>query len=406
MAAKGLICGGVRRRIGNGKSTLIWDHPWLHDENQPRILTEKPPQLAQAKVVGLMDQQTGTWDQEILTGIFIPQDVEQILKIPVSPYYEDVWYWYGDPRGEYCVKEGYKAVIGNYSQPTGTFDKWKKLWSLKVPPKWKTFLWRALSDILPTTENLLSKRVDIDPTCAMCDLVHEDIVHSLITCDYTANIWAQSHLPIPNSVTNIFSDWFDDLLNILDDDGIIYAVALLYYIWRTRNGAVWEAHLPRPRKVIAMATSAMNAWKLVHTGTTSLTTNMTPGRMTLGEQNTQIQPGSHGLAAANSETHMPTSTAASRRLLPTALQTTSNNLQLPLGRHCYFDATYSNQTNRAGVGAVIIDGHGGYISAMSAPLIDCFSPLMAEAFACKEVLSWLRARGETSIQLFTDCLTL
>ncbi|XP_019160471.1 PREDICTED: uncharacterized protein LOC109157045 [Ipomoea nil] len=29
MAAKDLICSGVRRRIGNGNSTLIWGHPWL-----------------------------------------------------------------------------------------------------------------------------------------------------------------------------------------------------------------------------------------------------------------------------------------------------------------------------------------------------------------------------------------
>ncbi|XP_019150238.1 PREDICTED: uncharacterized protein LOC109147056 [Ipomoea nil] len=111
LAAQDLICGGVRCRIGNGESTLIWDHPWLHDENQPRILTERPPQLAQAKVVGLMDQQTRTWDQDILTDIFIHEDVERILKIPVSPDYEDMWYWYGDPNGEYSVKDGYRAVM-------------------------------------------------------------------------------------------------------------------------------------------------------------------------------------------------------------------------------------------------------------------------------------------------------
>ncbi|XP_019168052.1 PREDICTED: uncharacterized protein LOC109163801 [Ipomoea nil] len=264
LAAQELICGGVRRRTGNGQSTLIWDHPWLHDGLQPKILTEKPPQLAQAKVVGLMDQQTRTWDKDILTDIFIPEDIERILKIPVSPDYEDLWYWYGDPRGEYSVKNGYRTVVGEYSQQVVTFDKWQKLWKLKIPPRWKTFLWRALNDILPTTKNLLIKRVDIDPTCAMCGIEHEDVVHSLIKCTYTAAIWTQSHLPIPNNVINIFGDWFNDLMNVLDDDGIIYAVAILYYIWRTRNGAMWDAYLPRPRKVVVMAASALNAWKAVH----------------------------------------------------------------------------------------------------------------------------------------------
>ncbi|XP_019189514.1 PREDICTED: uncharacterized protein LOC109183941 [Ipomoea nil] len=398
MVAKGLICGGVRRRIGNGKSTLIWDHPWLHDENQQRILTEKPPQLAQEKVVGLMDQHTGTWDQEILTDIFIPQDVEQILKIPVSPDYEDMWYWYGDPRGEYSVKEGYKAVMGNYSQPAGTFDKWNKLWSLKVPPKWKTFLWRALNDILPTTENLLIKRVDIDPTCAMCGVEHENLVHSLITCGYTANIWAQSNLPIPNNVTNIFSDWFNDLINILDDDGIIYAVALLYYVCRTRNGAVWEANLPRPRKVVAMAMSPLNAWKVAHPVRHTPPTN-------------PPEPPTGGMPAAPSRTPPPVRTPRGHdaTLLPmpqTIAPMIQHHAMQDSRDQCYFDAAYDPRTNKATVGAVILNSQGSYVSAMTAPIIDCFSPLMAEAFACKEVLSWLRNRGMQSIDLYTDCLVL
>ncbi|XP_019173831.1 PREDICTED: uncharacterized protein LOC109169405 [Ipomoea nil] len=365
MAAKDLICGGVRRRIGNGKSTLIWDHPWLHDENQPGIITEKPPQLAQAKVVGLMDQQTGTWDPEILTDIFVPQDVEQILKIPVSPDYEDMWYWYGDPRGEYSVKEGYKAVIGDYSQTAGTFDKWKKLWSLKVPPKWKTFLWRALNDILPTTENLLIRRVDIDPTCAMCGVEHENLVHSLITCD---------------------------------DDGIIYAVVLLYYIWRTRNGAVWEANLPRPCKVVAMATSSLNAWKSVH-----------PIRH-MPQANSTVSP-SRGAPPVHNRTaamiRTPGGQAASMLPQPQPPAPMIMHHAMQDARdQCYFDAAYDPQTNKATMGAIILDSQGGYVSAMTTPIIDCFSPLMAEAVACKEVLSWLRNQGVRSIDLYTDCLVL
>ncbi|XP_019199085.1 PREDICTED: uncharacterized protein LOC109192838 [Ipomoea nil] len=48
MAAQGMVCGGIRRRIGNGKTTLIWDHPWLQDEQDPMIHTNKPPYLNNA----------------------------------------------------------------------------------------------------------------------------------------------------------------------------------------------------------------------------------------------------------------------------------------------------------------------------------------------------------------------
>ncbi|XP_019153836.1 PREDICTED: uncharacterized protein LOC109150382 [Ipomoea nil] len=381
MAAQELICGGVRRRIGNGKGTLIWDHPWLQDENNAKIITDKPPYLAQATVMGLIDQEAAAWDHDILTDIFIPEDVTRILKIHVSPDYEDMWYWHGDIIGEYSVKSGYRQIVGNYEQTTGMFDKWPKLWKLKVPPRWKTFLWRTLNNILPTTTNLIIKRVEISPTCAMCGIMHENVMHSLVRCDYTRNIWAQSHLPIPNTITDLFHAWFNEILNILDDDGIIYVVGLLYYIWRARNGAVWDAYLPRPQKIIATVTAAIRAWQIAH-----------PDRP-------QQQHAPRGLPTATSEQRQGVAQQ------PAAVPPTSHTAASPRNK-CYFDAAFFHATNKTAVGAILLDEQGSYITALQAPLIDYFSPLMAEAIACKEVLSWLWDRGERSVDILTDCLLL
>lgn len=41
---------------------------------------------------GLIDQDTKTWDKEILEDIFISRDVDLILRVPVSPDYVDSWY--------------------------------------------------------------------------------------------------------------------------------------------------------------------------------------------------------------------------------------------------------------------------------------------------------------------------
>ncbi|XP_019179716.1 PREDICTED: uncharacterized protein LOC109174929 [Ipomoea nil] len=227
MTAKSIICSGIRRRIGNGESTLIWTHPWIQDGQDPMVQTEMPMQLEGAKVVGLIDQQTGTWDHSILTDLFQPSDVANILKIPVSPEYDDTWYWHGDPIRIYSVKCGYRLIVGDYESGIGTFTKWLTLWKLKIPPKWKMFLWRAICDILPTTTNLLIKRVDMDPHCAMCEISQEDTMHALVLCEFAKNIWEQSNLPIPNIVTNAFHIWFGELLNVLDSDGVLYASSIL-----------------------------------------------------------------------------------------------------------------------------------------------------------------------------------
>ncbi|XP_019158575.1 PREDICTED: uncharacterized protein LOC109155346 [Ipomoea nil] len=234
------------------------------DELDPMVQTEMPLQLADAKVAGLIDQTTGTWDPHILADIFQPNDVPRILKIPIPPEYVDTWYWYGDPNGCYSVKSGYRHIVGTYNTSMG-FDKWNTLWHLKIPPKWKMFLWRAMSNILPTTTNLLIKRVEIDPTCAMCGLIHEDIMHSLVLCDYAKAIWSQSNLPIPQIVTNVFYDWFGALLNVLDSDAILFAAAILYNIWRAWNDAVWNAYLSMPKKVVATALAAVKAWQQLQT---------------------------------------------------------------------------------------------------------------------------------------------
>ncbi|XP_019171334.1 PREDICTED: uncharacterized protein LOC109166887 [Ipomoea nil] len=92
MAAHDTIIAGVRRRIGNGKATLIWGHPWLPNDPSPLVQIEMPMELRDALVVGLIDQQTNTWDPHILFDLFIPEDVARISRITVSPDYEDSWY--------------------------------------------------------------------------------------------------------------------------------------------------------------------------------------------------------------------------------------------------------------------------------------------------------------------------
>ncbi|XP_019175774.1 PREDICTED: uncharacterized protein LOC109171098 [Ipomoea nil] len=98
----------------------------------------------------------------------------------------------------------------------------------------------------------------------MCGMANEDTMYALVSCDYAKSIWSQSHLPIPINMTNVFYTWFSELLNILDTNQVIHAAAILYYIWRARNGAVWDACLPRPRRVLASAAAVVHAWKQAH----------------------------------------------------------------------------------------------------------------------------------------------
>ncbi|XP_019167309.1 PREDICTED: LEAF RUST 10 DISEASE-RESISTANCE LOCUS RECEPTOR-LIKE PROTEIN KINASE-like 2.4 [Ipomoea nil] len=60
-----------------------------------------PHQLTGTSVFGLIDQESGSWDHSILSDLFLSDDVDPILKIPIAPEFEDSWYWFGDPKDSF-----------------------------------------------------------------------------------------------------------------------------------------------------------------------------------------------------------------------------------------------------------------------------------------------------------------
>ncbi|XP_019188968.1 PREDICTED: uncharacterized protein LOC109183338 [Ipomoea nil] len=282
----------------------------------------------------------------ILSDLLVPEDVTRISRIPVSPDYEDSCYWFSDPKGIYTVKKAYRQVVGNIEYNPTNFGKWITLWKLKVPPKWKTFLWRAVCDILPTTTNLLMKRVEVDPVCPMCGLIHEDVMHTLISCDYSKIVWTISGLPVTNVITHSLPFWLTGILDMLTEEQCGLVVAVLYHVWAARNMAVWEGALPRPEQTWRRAATTYQAYCQVH--------------------HCSRQP-----------VQQPTS-------LPGGLEARPR---------CFFNAGFNHQIGTATYGAVLVSHDGAFLAATNNHLATSHSPLMAEALACKEALSWIMARG-------------
>ncbi|XP_019179708.1 PREDICTED: uncharacterized protein LOC109174921 [Ipomoea nil] len=357
MAAHDMVVARVRRRIGNGKTTLIWGHPWFPDNPSPLVQTDMPVELRHAKVVGLIDEQTATWDPHILADLFeeedvsrilrIPvspgyedawywpeEDVSRILRIPVSPGYEDTWYWPDDPNGIYTVKNAYRHIMGIYDHSPGSFEKWTKMWGMRVPPKWKTFLWRAICDILPTTNNLIIKRVEVDPTCQMCGIANNKYCCQLIP--RVANNCAYNVHRGPKCSGGGFALL---LMEVQEFSGMGRHTAPAYDGLEAGHGGA--ALLPAG----------------VRRGTAALT-----------------------VATANGGTDSTP--------------------------RCYVDAGYQEDTGEATYGIVLLSPEGSFLAAKNGRLSNCLSPFMAEALACKEALSWLLEKNITTVTLQTDCLQL
>jgi len=100
-------------------------------------------------VASLIDPITRRWNEELVDGLFVPEDVELIKKkIPLSRNAaEDNLYWPYSPSGNYSCKSRYKflkeevELLSNPQAPP-IYEKqvWKEIWQMQAPPKIKNFL--------------------------------------------------------------------------------------------------------------------------------------------------------------------------------------------------------------------------------------------------------------------------
>ncbi|XP_019151902.1 PREDICTED: uncharacterized protein LOC109148623 [Ipomoea nil] len=264
----------------------------------------------------------------------------------------------GDPKGTYTVKNAYRCIVGDYENNPAAFDKWALMWKLKVPPKWKTFLWRVICDILHTTTNLIIKRVEVDPTCPMCALDHEDVLHALVFCEYSTLVWNITQLPITNIATDSFSTWLMGALAVLTGEQTRLLVVVLYHIWRSRNSSVWKGSMMRPADIWRAVVASLQAY----------------------------------------------GAAQHRQAPPAPAPPTGTDTHGSL--RCYVDAGFRQDTREATYGIVLISPEGSFIVTKNGKLPFCFSPLMAEAQTYKEAISWLLGRNVTLVCLLTDCMVL
>ena len=90
-----LLKDGVIWRVGSGEDIDAFSDPWI-----PRGTTRRPctpqPNNVTMKVADLIDQDTMTWNIELVREIFHPDDVKEILSIPLRADMEDWLAWHFD----------------------------------------------------------------------------------------------------------------------------------------------------------------------------------------------------------------------------------------------------------------------------------------------------------------------
>ncbi|KAL2942964.1 hypothetical protein RDABS01_031312 [Bienertia sinuspersici] len=210
-------CG---RKIGNGKDT-----PILIEYEQGKPFWNSP------KVWKWFEAS----DAQIILSTYAPMEEMG-----------DEMIWLHKENGDYIVKSGYWFL---------QICKKPKLKS--VSQRLRSFYWKLSHNALPTKDNLLERKIEVNPDYVFCG-EREMINHLFLNCEITKRIWRSSTLGlvVPDRPTQdtptCFKNMFTYLFKIRDKlhQAWPYIIFTTWAIWIHINNDIFRNGRTNPQEVV------------------------------------------------------------------------------------------------------------------------------------------------------------
>ncbi|KAJ9555157.1 hypothetical protein OSB04_009771 [Centaurea solstitialis] len=174
------------------------------------------------------------------------------------------WIWELDSSKEYTVKSMRKLIDGVMLPMADAKTEWIR-W---VPSKCNIFLWRTLSNRLPTRDNLQKRGVEIPSMdCPICHTEPECLNHLMLSCSTAKTISA--HLanwvnwwPRNALVVDDFWEGIRDAGKQVSHEDIckVIGVAFLNTIWNMRNSKVFNGVISKDLEIVRCIQSVAFNW--------------------------------------------------------------------------------------------------------------------------------------------------
>ncbi|XP_027062866.2 uncharacterized protein [Coffea arabica] len=244
---------GVWRKIGDGKSTNIWENRWIPNTKEGKPSTLKSQSCCLQRVEELIAN--FRWNWHLVFRIFSSKDAEEILKIPISlAGRANCSYWVAGNNGIYSIKSAYNLFSkGEHIQQQdrreqgetsihGQGEKdWKKMWNLDIKGKLKHFLWKCLNRLLPVNEILYYRTRMGEPICQAWE------------------VWGLAPIQwdgIADRRGN-FNKWWSGFIEATSrKEGAQYqalTVNILWQVWKTRNEKIFNNRCRHPFEIVQKA---------------------------------------------------------------------------------------------------------------------------------------------------------
>lgn len=255
-------------------------------------------------------------------------------------------------------------TTNNHSSSSSGF--WNKIWNLKIPLKVKHFIWRAVRDCLPTKEMLISRRVEVDGRCPVCNTAAETAVHVLVTCPIAALCWQNLGYTYDMHTSMSLGEWTAEVLQHSRRNIINKVFMVAWALWKNRNDIVWQQKSKEYVEIVTSAVQVLNNWESAQ----DKSFDNTIGFLTQADGDVHWKQPQIGIVKVNT------------------------------------DAALFDDLNRYSYAIVARDHEGAMMEAMSSCRPGSLNPETAEAIGIREALSWVKSKNWPATVVETDCLSV
>lgn len=138
---------------------------------------------------------------------------------------------------------------------------WNKLWRLRLPHKFKIFLWRFCRNTIPVRNMLRSKGVVVPILCPFYRSDVEHMLHIFFDCDFVVRCWQLIGLELDLWNEEYAASWLLKKLATDTHDNVIKLATVLWGILLARNKHVLDDRIITPNLAVEWSTKYITAWR-------------------------------------------------------------------------------------------------------------------------------------------------
>ncbi|KAL0427945.1 UNVERIFIED_CONTAM: hypothetical protein Slati_2969300 [Sesamum latifolium] len=158
-----------------------------------------------SKVHELMQENERTWNEDLIDIEFGKDDADCIKSIAIrAPKGPDALEWHYGRKGRFSIHITYELCLqhlveastsSSHAQGKNPRVGWQFLWQAKVPPRVKLLAWRACQEAIPACYNIKRRGLNISTSCIRCGQELDDVLHVMLRCSFSRQVWELSSLP-------------------------------------------------------------------------------------------------------------------------------------------------------------------------------------------------------------------